>query len=131
MLKRITVSFLLIAVLSCQKNRVLTFRDFVAVDKIESVQMINNSGTFSLTEEQLIRFKKEVSSMTYEPNITAKVGAINMSLIIEGKSYDMTTATHGDFIEIDAALVVKNKSKFKNPFFKTNNINFDNYKEDK
>ena len=107
----------------------MTFADFVEVGKIEKVMMSNNSGKFILSPEQLTEFKKQISSMTYEPNITVKLGAIHMILIIDNKEYDMATATHGDFVEIDYGLVTKNKSEFKNAFFKTNRINFDNYKK--
>lgn len=109
----------------------MTFRDFVEVEKIEKVIMSNNSGEFILSAEQLVDFKSQISIFTYEPNITVKLGAIHMTLIIDNHQYDITTASHGKYIEIDPDLVTKNNLKFKNTFFKTNGINFDNYKERK
>ena len=107
----------------------MIFSDFVEVEKIEKVIMSNNSGEFILSTEQLTKFKRQISSLIYEPDITVKLGAIHMTLIIDNKKYDITTATHGDFVEIDYDLVTKNKSEFSNVFFKTNGINFDNYKK--
>ena len=121
--------FFIIQLFACKSEKEMTFADFVEVGKIEKVMMSNNSGKFILSPEQLTEFKKQISSMTYEPNITVKLGAIHMTLIIDNKEYDMATATHGDFVEIDYSLVTKNKSEFKNVFFKTNGINFDNYKK--
>lgn len=121
--------FFIVQLFACKSEKEMTFADFVEVEKIEKVIISNNSGKFILSPEQLPEFKKQISSMTYEPNITAKLGAIHMTLIIENKKYDMATATHGDFVEIDYNLVTKNKLEFKNIFFKTNGINFDNYKK--
>ncbi len=109
----------------------MTFADFVEVEKIEKVIMSNNSRKFILSTEQLSEFKKQISSLTYEPNISAKLGTIHMTLIIDNKQYNISTATHGDFAEIDYDLITKNKSEFDNVFFKTNGINFDNYKKTK
>ena len=130
MLKKTIAFIMLISLVSCHKNKELRFSDFVNINEIEGVEMSNNSGTFTLNGKQLEQFKKEIATLIYEPNHTAKVGAITMSLTIRGKSYLMTTATHGAYMEIDIGLVAKNRSEFENPFFRTNNINFDNYKEE-
>jgi uncharacterized membrane protein len=129
MFKKIIFLTLVLTVICCEQNKALTFNDFVDIHKIESVRMINSSGEFKLSTKQLVRFKKEIALMSYEPNQSVKVGAIHMSLTIDKKEFNIATATHGDFIEIDAGLVTKLKSEFKNPFFKTNGINFDNYKD--
>ncbi|WP_298904262.1 hypothetical protein [uncultured Psychroserpens sp.] len=127
---KVILFIICIVTVSCGKNQELHFIDFVDIDAIENVEMSNNSGVFTLNKKQLIQFKKEIASLTYEPSYTVKVGAINMSLTINGKSYLMATATHGDYVEIDIGLVTKNAFKFENPFFKTNGINFDNYKKE-
>lgn len=121
--------FILIQLFACKNEKKMTFYDFVEVEKIEKVIMSNNSGKFVLSPKQLTKFKSQISLMIYEPKITLKLGAIHMTLIIEGKEYDMTTATHGNFIEINYDMVSKNKSKLENRFFRSNGINFDNYKK--
>jgi len=121
--------FILIQLFACKREKEMTFSDFIEVEKIEKVIMSNNSGEFILSPKQLIDFKKQISLMIYEPNISVKLGAIHMTLIIESKKYEMTTATHGNYLEIDYNLVTKNKSKLKNVFFKTNGVNFDNFKK--
>lgn len=60
--------------------------------------------------------------MTYEPNISVKLGAIHITLIIDNKEYNIVTATHGDFAKIEYDLVTKNQAEFDNVFFKTNGV---------
>lgn len=121
---------LTITLFACKNEKALTFADFVEVDRIEKVIMSNNSGKFTLLDQQLVDFKKQISSLKYEPSISVKVGAIHMLVVIDGKKYDIATATNGDYVEIDKHLVTKNKEAFKNSFFKTNGVNFDNFRNE-
>lgn len=109
----------------------MTFADFVEIEKIEKVIMSNNSGHFILSAKQLVTFKNQIASLVYEPNISAKLGAINMTLFVGDKKYNIATSTHDDFIEIDSDLATKNKMYFQNNFFKNKGVNFDNYKAEK
>ena len=129
MLKNPLSIVLLLLISACSSKDTLTFGDFIDIAQIEKVEMMNNSGHFVLNDEQLQSFKKDIASLSYEPNITAKVGAIVMMVTIDEKTYELVTATHGDYLEINPDLVSKLKSKFKNNFFRTNGINFDNYKK--
>jgi len=117
-------SILFICLLSSCKY---TFSDFVEVDKIENVHMHNNMGDFDLTYAQLKKFKQQIGVLPYAPNQSVKLGAIGMTLTIEGKNYYIGARTHGDFIEIDPSMVTKNKWYFSSHYFKTNGLNFDNF----
>lgn len=118
---------------SCTNKRVMTFADFVDIDKIEEVRMSNNSGTFNLTTKQLNAFKKAIGTMTFTPYMSAKVGAIGITVVIDGHEYVLLTATHGDYLETSRTIVTKNKQNIGEQtwlYFKTNGINFDNYKRE-
>jgi|SRR5690554_1840094 len=111
----------------------LTFGDFVEMEKLDRVEMSNNSGTFNLSDKQIENIKEDLSQMTYDPNISVKVGAINIELLIDGKTYHISSATHGDYIEVHREIVTKNKSSIGTSdwlYFKTNEVNFDNYKNE-
>ena len=138
-LKPFLVFFLLISFSCTNKNEniefnnSLTFGDLVAIDKLNQVEMSNNSGTFNLTDKQVEKIKTELSEMVYDPNISVKVGAINLKLSIDGKIYNISSATHGDYIEVLSDIVTKNKSSIETSdwlYFKTNGVNFDNYKNE-
>lgn len=116
-----------------ETNSNLTFGNFVELEKLESVKMSNNSGTFKLTNKQIEQLKDELSEMVYESNFSAKVGAINIELLINGKVHNISTATHGNYIEVHSAIVTKNKCSLGTSdwlYFKTGKVNFDNYKNE-
>lgn len=128
---KIVSTLLVIILFSCKSEKEMTFSDFVEIQKIEKVIMSNNSGKFVLSPEQLVTFKTQISTLKYNPDISAKMGNIGMTLIIGNQEYYIGARTHGDLIEIDPDLVTKNKWRFNNPFFYTEGINFDNYKRTK
>lgn len=120
--------------LACSEKKAETFSDFVEIDDIERVRMSNNSGTFYLSEKQLISFKNDLKSLTYEPGIILKTGAIHIELTIHGKSHSLSSSTHGEYVEAYSSIASKNKEQFEanSPvYFKTNGVNFDNYKKEK
>ncbi|MGM0479350.1 MAG: hypothetical protein ACQERC_09005 [Bacteroidota bacterium] len=103
------------------------------MEKLDRVEMSNNSGTFNLSDKQIENIKNDLSQMVYDPNISVKVGAINIELLIDGKTYHISSATHGDYIEVHRDIVMKNKSSIETSdwlYFKTNEVNFDNYKNE-
>ena len=111
----------------------MTFGDLVDLGKLEKVRMRNNSGTFDLTSNQVDKIRLDLASMVYDPNMSVKVGAINIELTIDGKVYDISTATHGDYMEVHNEIISKNKDKIENAawlYFRTVGVNFDNYKEE-
>ncbi|WP_281979460.1 hypothetical protein [Tenacibaculum mesophilum] len=134
------IFFLLVISFSCSnKNEnkatddALTFGDFVELEKLNKVEMSNNSGTFNLSDKQIEKIREELSQMVYEPNVSVKVGAINMELTVDGKTYRISSATHGDYIEVHRDIVTKNKSSIVTSdwlYFKTGKANFDNYKNE-
>ena len=100
---------------------------------MDKVEMSNNSGTFNLTNKQIEKIKTELSEMVYDPDISVKVGAINIELSIDGKTHNISSATHGDYIEVHSDIVTKNKNSIGTSdwlYFKTNKVNFDNYKNE-
>ena len=114
-----------------ETNDELTFGHLVDIEELDEVKMSNNSGTFNLGDKQIEKIKDELSQMTYDPNISVKVGAINIELIIDGKTYNISSATHGDYVEVPKEIVTKNKKLIGTSgwlYFKTNGVNFDNYK---
>lgn len=123
---------LLLIVLRCTNEQdELTFGDFVELEKLDRVEMSNNSGTFNLSDKQIENIKDDLSQMSYDPHISVKVGAINIQLLIDGKTYYISSATHGEYIEVHRDIVTKNKSSTGRSdwlYFKTNEVNFDNYK---
>lgn len=132
------VFFLMLISLSCvtksEKGKTddeLTLGHFVDLADLDKVKMSNNSGTFNLSDKQLEQFEAELSQMTYDPDISVKVGAILIELVIDGKTYHMSSSTQGDYIEVHREIVTKNKSSVGSSdflYFKTNGVNFDNYK---
>ncbi|WP_422107787.1 c-type cytochrome [Winogradskyella sp.] len=114
-------------------NNDLTFGDFVDLEKLDSAEMINNSGRFKLSNKQIEKLKDELSEMAYVPNFSAKVGAISMTLLIDGKKNYISSATHGDYIEVHRSIVTQNTSLLETSdwlYFKTGEVNFDNYKKE-
>jgi hypothetical protein len=100
------------------------------IDAIEQVKMSNNSGTFYLNSKQLASFKKDLKLITYEPGMMAKVGAIRMELTIQGKKHNLSSATHGEYLEAHSSIATKNQDQIDPDswlYFNTNGVNFDNY----
>lgn len=105
--------------------------DLVEIDAIEKVHLSNNSGSFDLTDSQLTNFKKDLHCLTYEPNFSAKVGAIGITITIHGKAYHLASSTHGQYVEAHASIATKNQDQIQADswlYFNTNGVNFDNYK---
>lgn len=119
---------------SCsEQNRVYILGELTALEKIEKVKMFNNSGTFYLTPKQISRFKSELSGMIYEPGISVKAGGISMELTIEGKTFVLSSNTHGEYLEVPGRLLTKNNNSIDLSdwhCFKTGKVNFDNYKNE-
>ncbi len=134
------IFFLTLILFSCasknekgETNDELTFGYLVDIEELDEVKMSNNSGTFHLSDKQIEKIKDELSQMTYDSNISVKVGAINIELIIDGKTYNISSATHGDYVEVHREIVTKNNSSIRTSdwlYFKTNGVNFDNYKNE-
>lgn len=104
--------------------------DFIDIDAIEQVRMSNNSGNFYLNPKQLVSFKQDLHSLSYEPGFSAKVGAISMELTINGEKHILTTSTHGEYLESHSSIATKNQDQVTPNsllYFKTNGVNFDNY----
>ena len=132
-LKLLIICLVLISFSCTNKKNELTFEDFVEMEKLDRVEMSNNSGTFDLSDKQIENIKDDLSQMVYDPHISVKVGAINIELLIDGKTYHISSATHGDYIEVHRDIVMKNNSSIGTSewlYFKTNEVNFDNYKKE-
>ena len=67
--------------------------------------------------------------MVYISNTSIKTGTIHLILFINNNEYYIATRTQGDLVVVDCKLITKNKSGFRDYIFKTNGINFDNYKK--
>lgn len=112
-------------------NNIITFGDVVDLSKLEKVTIYNNSGKFELTTSQMEKLKGELSPMEYDMNTSVKLGAIYIELTIDGKKCGVTSGTHADYIEVH-----KNSLTYEIGlpaerdlfYFKTNGVNFDNYK---
>jgi hypothetical protein len=110
----------------------ITFADLVELENLNKVKMSNNAGTFDLNSVQIERIKTDLSGLIYDPNISVKVGAINIELLIDGKSYNISSATHEEYIEVHRDIVAKNQKSIGTSdwlYFKTEGVNFDDYKE--
>jgi hypothetical protein len=132
-LKLLIICTILILFSCTNEKDELTFGDFVEMNKLDRVKMSNNSGTFNLSNEQIEKIKGDISQMVYDPNISVKVGAISIQLLLDGKTYHISSATHGDYIEVHRDIIMKNKSSIESSdwlYFKTNDVNFDNYKNE-
>lgn len=135
-LKIISFCFVLLMVsCSCQDsnekvNHQIVFSDLVHLEKLTSVEMRNNSGTFNLTDAQIKKLKTELNQMIYAPHMSAKVGAIQIKLKINNQDFYISTATHGKYMEIPRDLIHQNLDAIDHKqwlYFKTNGVNFDNY----
>lgn len=130
--------FFILILFSCVENgrniqneSEIIFADLVEIEKIQSVKMSNSSGTFELNYDQIQQIKQELSTMIYEPNISAKVGAITIEVAIDGKVYSIYSSTQGAYIEIHRDMVTKNETHIGTSewlYFKTKAVNFDNYR---
>ena len=133
--KILTILLLIsIALISCTEKKPLTLKDFIAIDNIEKITITNSSGTFKLTPSQLEKFKEEIAPMVYTPDLAVKVGAISITVTINGVDYLLSTVTDGTYLEVFYDIVTKNKDKIEEVtwlYFDTNGVNFDNYQEDK
>ncbi len=125
-----SVFILLIFGCTTHAKNELTLGDCVDIEKISKVRMQNNMGDFDLSDAQLEKFKSQISTLTYEPNMAVKLGPINVTLTIADQEYMIVTGTHSDFVEIDHRMIIRNKEKVTSDFFRNNGINFDNYKEE-
>ncbi|WP_298514233.1 hypothetical protein [uncultured Kordia sp.] len=112
-------------------NNAITFGNLVDLSKLEKATMYNNSGKFELTAAQIGKLKKELSGMEYEKSISVKLGTIYVELIIDGKKCGITSGTHADYIEVhkNSLTITKGLPESRGwLYFKTNGVNFDNYK---
>ncbi len=100
-----------------------TLSDVIKIENIDSVRMSNNNGTFLLSQPQLKKFRKEISTMEFENNISVKVGSINIEIYIENRSYLLTGSSNGELIIFS--------NKYSDYYSKQNGINFNNYKPKK
>ena len=138
-LKLITLCILLFSISCTNRSEIvetkdeLTFGDLVDLEKLEKVKMSNNYGAFHLSKDQMLDLQKEISEMVYDPNVSVKVGAINIELTINGEIHTISTATQGNYIEVHKDIVSKQKSLIGSSdwlYFKTGEVNFDNYKKE-
>ncbi|XOV67648.1 MAG: hypothetical protein ACFHU9_00485 [Fluviicola sp.] len=110
----------------------VTFGEVVDLDSVEKVQMSNNSGTFMLSKQQIEQLKNDLSGMVYRPEFSAKMGSIGIKLTMNGKEFIISSATHGDFIEVHKSILSKHKASIATTdwlYFETAGVNFDNYKK--
>ncbi len=129
-------TLLVIFFISCNsiENKTYVFSDFIEVNEIEKVIMNNYSGSFELNETQLTKFKKEISTLTYNSS-SVKLGAISFEIFINSKSYFLYSDSKSTIVEIPKSIFTKNISKlnlkFGEAYFNTNGINFQNYSQSK
>ena len=117
---------------ACAQKKIESLSNLIEIDALSSVKMSNNSGTFYLNEQQLVSFKQDLKALTYEPGMAAKVGAIRMELTIDGKKLVLSSSTNGDYAEAHSSIATKNQDQIEPDswiYFKTNGVNFDNYKK--
>lgn len=100
-----------------------TLSDVIKIDNIDSVRMSNINGSFLLSQPQLKKFRKEISTMEFEDNISVKVGSINIEIYIDNRSYSLTGSSNGELIRFS--------NKYSDYYLKQNGINFNNYKPKK
>lgn len=116
-----------------ETNSSLTLGDLVELEKLSKVEISNNSGTFNLSNKQIKKIKDELSQMVYDPNVSVKVGAINIELLIGEKTHNISSSSHGDYIEVHRNIATMNESSLPTSdwlYFKTGEVNFDNYKNE-
>ncbi|MDF7815216.1 hypothetical protein [Hymenobacter sp. YC55] len=127
----------LLGLSGCSARADYRFKDFVAVEAIESVTMRNNAGTYRLNAAELRRFKQTLSRMQFCPDARLKMGAIGFTLVLRGHAYSIAGRTHGEHVEVPWELVSKHREAFGSPrdshghglIFKfTEPVNLDNYR---
>lgn len=120
---------IVLSVTSCIQKTPVLLGDLVETDAIEKVKISNHSGTFYLDEKQLASFKEAIKTFPYEPGFIAKVGAIQIELTVHGKTCSMSSATHGDYLEVADCNITKNAHLVDDGelFFQTKGFNFDNF----
>ncbi|MFT5602440.1 MAG: hypothetical protein ACI9N1_002695 [Flavobacteriales bacterium] len=106
---------------------------YVEFEKLETATMHNNFGPFVLNTDQLGQLKIDLSSMIYIPGMSAKVGGISIEMIIDGEPFMVLSSNNGDYLEVHKTMITKNGSEIKETewlYFKTNDVNFNNYQKE-
>lgn len=105
---------------------------YIEVDSLKKVEMNNVYGKFTLSKNQLVRFKKEFSKCTSEPGLQIKTGS--MAIILtrkDGKTFVARGNSNSNFLEISSGVATLNTGELSDTewlVFNTNGINFNNYK---
>ena len=105
-----------------------TLSDVIEIENIDSVRISNINGGFFLSQMQLKKFKREVSTMEFEGNISVKVGSINIELYINNRSFLLSGSTKVLLSGSTKGELVRFSNKYIDYYFKLNGINLNNYK---
>ncbi len=103
-------------------------KELIAIEKIDSVEMINNSGKHLIESEKLASFVAKLGESSYQ-DASLKMGAIGFSIYMEGNSIPFTGRTHGDYIETHSShfSIKKEATVHDWIYFKVTDLNLDNY----
>lgn len=112
----------------CKSEKEMNFSDFVEVDKIDKVKIINDSVSFTLSEDQLVTFKKDISTLEHAPDVSFESSSTKIRIIIDDKEYEVSNGGNGKYFEISNELATKNKTDFKSNIFKKGDFDLKNYK---
>ncbi len=104
------------ALVGCNDRKIF-LNDFINIDDITKASVHNNYGDFDLSPSQISLIKRELKLLTTEEGVEVKVGMKGVTNTISEKDYHVEGQTHGKYVEITGI-----------GCFKTNGLNFDNYK---
>jgi hypothetical protein len=115
----------------CKSDKELKFSDFVEVDKIDKVKIVNDSVSFTLTEEQLVAFRKDISSLRYAPDSPEDSfvdSSLRLRITIEGADHEVFSNQNSEYFKISKGLVTKNTANFGINIFEKGQLDLGEYK---
>jgi hypothetical protein len=127
----------LLGLAGCSARPDYRFKDFVAVELIESVTVRNNAGMYRLNPAELSRFNQTLSRMQLCPDASLKMGTIGFTLVLRGHAYYIAGRTLGEHVEVPWELLSKHREALGDPstspghglIFKfTEPVKLDNYR---
>lgn len=114
--------------IGCKNDKEMKFSDFVDVDKIKKVKIIKDSTSFTLSKEQLEKFKKDISSLQHDSSAFISDSSIRIRITMEDKDYYISSDKDAEYFDVSRELIAKNKPDVNTSIFEMGNFDLKEYK---
>lgn len=118
----------LVLIFGCKREKQMTFADFVEVDMVEKVKVVNDSVSYTLSKDQLETFKKEISLLELAPDASFESSSTIFHIALNNENYEISKSDNGEYFNIAKELVTKNNSDFKTTIFEKGDFDLEKYK---